>query len=704
MSAMPDSTTLPRAGTVKRLPRTRNGRRFGRIPRSLWERWSNAQAFVVPPRMLWPVALRRARIVGLCLLGVQFLGLCWWSHVLASRYALTSDFSTYAQATYLIAHGHLDPFSTTLGRVGHVFWRDHSAFFVWPIALVQSLWPHPVTLLWMQDAATFAMQATAFVWICDIAAGLARRRRSTAAPVALVALGIILLVPDPWMLWASSFDFHVEAFSALCAVATARNLFLGRKRAWLWALVGLSTGDLGASYLAAVGASAALSGRSRLRPGGLIALLGVGWFLLLGVIHGTQGSPAHAYALIITGSATGFVPEHDSSLNVLSGALAHPARVAQALWANRIDLWANLSPGGLIGLVWVPVLVPITLILAESQFTSIVDFSYPGFQSIAVVPLVAVGTVALFGMLIGGRSVGRTRRWLARILFVGVTVNAVAWAVVWIPHAASRWLTVSPGAAAVLRSVHAKIGPNDEVIASQGILGSFADRESIYYLLETTVTVPVRAHRVWVIFAPNQGIELASVAGTYADIAAFAQAPGVNLVVASNGIWAFEWNVPPGTTELRLNPPHSPEIPAWTVPGSTGVTVRDGPQADWHMASTQRSGYVVDHAYWRATPGVYRANIALAVSSSANVEVWNATTSTMLTRQSVPGTNGRTTVQTTFELPSTPPEHLFSGWGPWRTDVVEPTGDQLEVRVWSAGGDDEVDVYNVSLQKLRSSH
>jgi hypothetical protein len=209
---------------------------------------------------------------------------------------------------------------------------------------------------------------------------------------------------------------------------------------------------------------------------------------------------------------------------------------------------------------------------------------------------------------------------------------------------------------------------------------------------------------VWVIFAPTQGIELASVAGTYADIAAFAQMPGANLVAASNGIWAFEWNVPPGTAELRLKPPQSPGVPAWTVPGSAGATVRDGPQADWHMASTQRSGYVVDHAYWREAPGVYRTSIALAVSSSANVEVWNATTSAMLIRQSVPGTNGRTTVQTTFELPSAPAEHLFSGWGPWRTDVVEPAGDQLEVRVWSPGGDAEVDVYNVSLQKVRLSH
>ena len=56
---------------------------------ALWRRWSEAQPFESPALSEWPVALRRARLVGFAMLGVQLIGLGWWSYVLASRYALT---------------------------------------------------------------------------------------------------------------------------------------------------------------------------------------------------------------------------------------------------------------------------------------------------------------------------------------------------------------------------------------------------------------------------------------------------------------------------------------------------------------------------------------------------------------------------------------------------------------------------------------
>ena len=91
----------------------------------------SAQPFQAPPRKEWPVALRRARIVGFALIGVQLIGLGWWSYVLASRYALTKDFAEYEQAAFLLAHGHLDPYSTI---VSNTFWQDHGDFMFLPIA------------------------------------------------------------------------------------------------------------------------------------------------------------------------------------------------------------------------------------------------------------------------------------------------------------------------------------------------------------------------------------------------------------------------------------------------------------------------------------------------------------------------------------------------------------------------------------------
>ena len=121
-------------------------------------RWTDAEPIIAPPRSEWPPALRRLRRIGLALIAVQFLAFCVWSSVLVHRFALTHDFVSYEQAFYLISHGHLNPFSTSFG---HPFWQDHGSFLLWPLAFLQWLWPHPTTLLWLQDAAAAGAEAVA---------------------------------------------------------------------------------------------------------------------------------------------------------------------------------------------------------------------------------------------------------------------------------------------------------------------------------------------------------------------------------------------------------------------------------------------------------------------------------------------------------------------------------------------------------------
>jgi len=59
------------------------------------------------------------------------------------------DGAIYLQAAYLIAHGHLDPSSSALG---HAFWQDHSSFAYWPLALLELLDPHGLTILWTRTS------------------------------------------------------------------------------------------------------------------------------------------------------------------------------------------------------------------------------------------------------------------------------------------------------------------------------------------------------------------------------------------------------------------------------------------------------------------------------------------------------------------------------------------------------------------------
>jgi hypothetical protein len=652
---------------------------------------------------------------GLMLLGLEFILLCWWSAVMANRFALTQDFSTFEQAVSQLARGNLDPRSTTLGslithgslygsfaRTELYFWQDHSEFIFWPIAALQWLWPHPATLLWIQDLATVAAEAVAFLWMCDIAAHRARVEDAVVVPVGLAVTGLVLLVANPWFIWASSFDVHTEAFGMLCALATARDLHRGRRRAWLWFVLGLACGDVGASYQAAVGLSALLCGRRWLRQGATMFVGGLAWVLLLGAIHGSLGTRVgETYPNLIDSRELHNNPNAPAS-TLVTALLSHPGRGLSALWHNRLQIWSNLSPSGMVGLLWLPTLVPASMVLLEGQLSGMHDFSFPGFQQIALYAFAAVGTIGLCAAL-SSRPIGR-RRWVMGVVLGALLVNAIGWAAVWIPQASTRWLRVSTSAASVLRGVQAKIGPQDEVVVQQGVAGAFANRASIYPFFGADIHVPVQARRLWVILAPNQGIEEAPVSGIYADVAALTANPRIRRVAGSNGIWAFEWTAPKGARWFTVTTQKNPATPAWTIAGPAGAAVQVGPPDDWYTASNGREGYVVDQDYLRGGPGRYMATVRLAVSSSANIELWNSTTGTLLQRISVPGTNGPTNVQLEAKVDHTPTEQVYTGWGPWRQGGAPPVGDQFEVRVWSPGGDDEIDVYRVSLRKVGSSH
>ena len=230
------------------------------VPMRAWmrRRWVDAEPIIAAPASGWPPALRRIRRIGLALIGVQFLALCAWSSVLVHRFVLTHDFVTYEQAFYLISHGHLDPFSTSLG---HPFWQDHGSFLLWPLAFLDWLWPHPTTLLWLQDAAAAGAEAVAFLWVCELASIRARKIPEHRAVWACVCLALILLVINPWVMWTVSSDFHTEPLATLWLLAAARDLFAGRRRAWIWLALALLTGDVGASCCGARGVSAIIAGR-----------------------------------------------------------------------------------------------------------------------------------------------------------------------------------------------------------------------------------------------------------------------------------------------------------------------------------------------------------------------------------------------------------------------------------------------------------
>jgi uncharacterized membrane protein len=633
------------------------------------------------PRPASAGPLRRVRRIGYVVLGVQLACFLAWSTILYSRFALTFDFAVDNQAWFMIAHGHLDPSSSVQG---FPTWQDHSEFLLWPLALLYWVWPHGVTLLWLQDLCVVGAEAVAFTWLCERAG----RRQPGQDSAWLAGAGLVLLVVNPWTWWAVSFDFHIEVVAILFAALLARDLANGRRRAWVWVAPLLACGDVAATYLAGIGLGGLLAGRSRRVTAANMACLGVLAILVITLVNGNRGSGLQAYSYL-TGARS-----HASSFSLgalVAGIVTHPLLVLRTLWAKRVDILANLAPAGLLGLGDLLVLPLVLVVMIANTLYIGLGITGPIFQYVPVYMLLPVGTVAVLGRLM------RRHRTAALVLAGLLVAQAVGWAAVWVPRAPGQWLRVSPAAAATLASIEARIPASAEVIASQGVVGRFAGRADVRALFGPA-TKAVRGV-TWFVITPSAGIELESTASAMALIGELAGPLRATLITNANGVWVFRWKPPPGVHRVIV-PGDSAPLPAWAAPlapGTAGRPVMTGPPGTWRVTAAGGRGYVVDELTWQELPGRYQAHVALSATGPVSVEVWDESGHLLLARRRVRGTPGVESVILPVHATTAYPVRPYSGWGPFRADFSPPRpGDRLEIRVWSPGGE-LVNVYGAEL-------
>ncbi len=334
----------------------------------------------------------------------------------------------------------------------------------------------------------------------------------------------------------------MEPMAVLLTALLARDLANGRRRAWVWVTPLLACGDVASTYLIGVGLAGVLAGRGFRMRGAVLGLLGVTAILIITLGHGNRasGGGLHAYAYLATAGPTG------SSLSLFAmakGIVTHPLRILQALWAKRIDIWANLAPSGLLGVAYVWLLpLSVIVLLADNLWPSWL-FASPGFQNVPLYPLLAVGTVAVLGWLAVRRR--RTAFLLAGLL----AVQAIGWTVVWGSRTPGQWLRVSSASAATLAGIAARIPASAEVIASQGVVGGLSGRSDIHPIFGPG-TVPVGRGETWFIITPLEGIETQSTASAAALIGELADVLHATLVTHANGVWAFRWRPPPGVNSI----------------------------------------------------------------------------------------------------------------------------------------------------------
>jgi hypothetical protein len=606
--------------------------------------------------------LRRVRRIGFILLVLQLAGYLAWSVIEYKHFSDTADYSQYNQAWFLVAHGNFDPY----GTVGDIrFWQNDAEFMPWVLAPLYWIFRSGLVLPWVQDFSVAGAELVAFAWLCD----LARRHCAERDAAWLAGLGLLLFIADPWLWWTISFDVHEEPLVIFFAAYLAWDLSRGKRRAWVWVLPVLLGGAPTTTYVIGIGLGGVLAGRRSRRMGAAIAAVAVAYSLFLAAVHGN-------------GAAAGAIHGY---LGIASG---HPFRLVQVLWDRRDDIIANLAPVGLLGIA-APMIMPLALVVVVPDTLSGPGFAEPLFQNVPLYVLMPVGTIAVLAWLL------RHHRRAAFVLAGIAAAQAVGWAVVWGPQTPGEWVRVSGAEAATLASVQARIPASAAVVASQGVLGRFSGRTFAYPLFGLGQKIPLQPD-TWFVITPTSGIETLSPAITMALIGELAGPLHATLVTHANGVWAFRLNPPPGMDSLTL-PGSSSAVPAWAGQGAAGVPLLDGTVSGWHMAATGAKGYVAYGLEWLENPGRYTVEVTLATAGPVNVEVWDDNTSVLLTRRTIPSTDGVQQIVLPVAAPNAPNSTVYSGWGPFRADFQEPPpGQHIEVRVWSPGGTAVV-VYSAAL-------
>ena len=114
-----------------------------------------------------------------------------------------------------------------------------------------------------------------------------------------------------------------------------------------------------------------------------------------------------------------------------------------------------------------------------------------------------------------------------------------------------------------------------------------------------------------------------------------------------------------------------------------------------------KPGYLVYGVSWDLAPGRYLETVTLATTITTDVEVWDASTDTLLSRRLVPASNGNIAVQAPVTVTTRGAALPFGGWGPFRYRPLSPatSNDRIELRVWTPGSG-AVRIYNLEIQPL----
>lgn len=451
------------------------------------------------------------------------------------HFDLSEDYAILNQSSYLIAHGHLDPFNTIYRDV---FWRDQFNLIAWPLALLRVIIPTGFLLLALQ---ALALAATSLV----ISWFVIRLVHQQGWPVwlnwSVVGAMALLIFLDPWLYEADSFDFHYQTIAALTLVVMVISFALGRRTlGWVMAVLTLACGTSLIFLVLGVGLGFLLFVRDFRALGAKVSLLALLWLaadLVLGAHQGTSIAASYGY-LAQNGS------DSSSLLMIINGMVTHPALPLHVLATRKVPILQLITEGGLAGMLYPPAglaaLIGILVngLQAPSAFIAI---NSGGFQNIPEVSLLLVGTTVVGVWILNAlrARLSHRVRQLSQILATVVVVGGLALGAyearfdLTIPPS---WLTVPPSTAAVLASV--RVPARDEVISSLGVVGRFSSRRAVVGIFDLQTFQACSPTVVFVLVTDNGYSGIA--APTAAYVAGLERDRHARVLAEGAGVHIFE--------------------------------------------------------------------------------------------------------------------------------------------------------------------
>lgn len=481
---------------------------------------------------------RRWKVLGLAGSTLQLLGLLGWTYFKWSRYTLGQDFATFDQAWTRIGTGHLDPYSSVnpyyYPHYGYPFIRNHFELIMWPLSLLHVLWGSSFVLLAVQDISVAGIVLVTYLWILNLLRDRWSRLYGFRMAVPIAVLAALLI--NPYSYETVSFDFHLQAPAVLFLVLAARDLSRGRTvQAIIFAVVTLSCGGPVSLYVVGVGLAAAAT-RTPRWPGGAVAALGAAWLLTVGAFDVDIGSHIGTHYGYLIGRPNG--SDTLSAFALAGGILAHPATTLHVLRVRSYHIYRYIASSGGLGVLspWGLFLAAVVLIPNALNSNPYFISDKTGFQSLAAIPFVFVGTVSFWLWI--SRRIPRGAS-LAALGVVGAQIGFIAVSV--LSQFSAQWPILSGSDAATLRQVH--IASSAEVVASIGVIGRYGGREWVYPVFQATQIVPVkRADIVFILKDDPQHTQFLTTQ------------LGATVVGHSAHIDIVDWRPPDGLTDITIQP------------------------------------------------------------------------------------------------------------------------------------------------------